>query len=55
MTDLENIRILASNLRKAIERTSFSTPPMDRFPKGCCGDAAIFLSEYLMEHGYETT
>ena len=50
----EKVLTLATQLREAIEATSFTTPPMDRFPKGCCGDATIFLSEYLMEHGYKT-
>jgi len=51
----ETVLTLATQLRAAIEATSFSMPPMDRFPKGCCGDATIFLSEYLMEYGFKTT
>ena len=53
--ELTMLTTLATELRAAIEATSFSTPPMDRFPNGCCGDATIFLSEYLMEHGYKAT
>ena len=53
MNNTEEIKTLAEQLRKAIEQTAFTTPPMDQFPAGCCGDATIFLSEFLMEHGYE--
>ena len=54
MSDILEIERLAWNLRRAIEKTEFTTPPMNCFPYGCCGKATIFLSEYLVEHGYNT-
>ena len=53
MSDIERIQELATAFREAIEKTSFSSYPMLHFPNGCCGDATIYLSEYLMENGFQ--
>ena len=45
---------LCAEFRRAIEKTRFVLPPMDRFPNGACGQASILLSEYLQQHGYKT-
>lgn len=49
---------LASNYRVAIEKAFragvINDIILNRFPKGCCGDASLLLSEYLRENEIET-
>jgi len=54
-----NIRQLVIQFRNAIEcaQQNGETDKLEffkRFPRGCCGDASIFLGHFLLEKGIET-
>ena len=53
--DAADIRKLAVEFRKAIEEARvarcFDNDKMKDFPRGCCGDAADLLGEFLLNNG----
>ncbi len=53
-SDLELLHSLANLFRHAIEKTDTLPAPLDRFPKGSCGEASLLLAQWLWEHGFES-
>ena len=51
MNDIRTVDYLANKFRDAIEKCVFESPPMNRFPLGCCGEASILLSQYFIDCG----
>lgn len=53
-SDLSEIRRLATEFRKAIERCPRERLPVafTDFPRGACGDAAPLLAKFLERNGY---
>lgn len=51
--ELDELKILCSNIRKSIELTQFQTSLLKYFPKGCCRDASIIIAEIIKEKGFE--
>ena len=52
-----NIARLTTKFRQAIDRAQKANEfeprsTFFRFPRGCCGDTAYLLAEFLLEHGF---
>ena len=50
---IDRIRVLAESFRSALEqmRGSLRCLNLERFPRGCCGNASPILGTFLTEHG----
>lgn len=55
--DIDRLILLASAFRTAIERCDRARLGItfETFPRGSCGDAALLLGRFLIEHGAATT
>lgn len=56
LLDLNRLKFLAFNFRKAIEATivDVELQEMSTFPRGCCSFASDLLQRYLFEQGIES-
>ena len=50
----KDILSLAAVFREAIENTPGLPVPLDRFPKGACGETCDLLAQWLWEHHIES-